>query len=101
MDANGFYTIVMSRAADLPRNAIKEYGVTWLPMADVGDGTGETDLTILMMRQMLGAGEFRNALANSKTQTTLAQDLGPYFPRGRHTSVAAFATFLPCHLEKR
>jgi hypothetical protein len=100
-DANGFYTIVMSRAADRPRNAIRECGVAWLPMADVGDGTGETDLTIIMMRQMLGAGEFKHALYNNKSQATLQQDLGPYFPRGRYTSVAAFETFMPCLIEKR
>jgi len=29
-------------------------------MSRAGDGTGESDLTILPMRQMLGAGEFRN-----------------------------------------
>jgi hypothetical protein len=101
VDANGFYTIVVSRASDRPRNAIKECGVAWLPMADVGDGTGEPDLTLLTMRQMLGAGEFRQGLANNKAQASLAQDMGPYYPRGRYTSVAAFETFLPCLLEKR
>mgnify|MGYP003347824063 CR=1 FL=1 len=31
---DGYYTIVVSRAADRPRNAIPECGVAWLPMAD-------------------------------------------------------------------
>jgi hypothetical protein len=101
VDKNGFYTIVVSRAADRPRNAIPQCGVAWLPMADVGDGTGETDLTLLTMRQMLGAGDFKQALHNNKSVANLAQDLGPYFPRGRYTSVAAFETFLPCLIEKR
>lgn len=101
VDERGFYTIVLSRKADRPRNAIRECGVAWLPMADVGDGTGEPDLTLLAMRQMLGADEFKHALANSQSQATLAQDLGPYMPRGAYTSVAAFETFRPCLLEKR
>ncbi len=101
IDPTGFYTVVMSRAADRPRNAIKECGVAWLPLADVGDGTGETDLTLLVMRQMLGVGEFKQALHNNTQQATLAQDLGPYLPRGGYTSVAAFETFRPCLIEKR
>jgi hypothetical protein len=101
VDAQGFYTIVVSRAADRPRNAIPQCGVAWLPMADVGDGTGEPDLTILVQRQMLGANQFANALANNQDQTKLQQDLGAYFPRGQYTSVAAFETFRPCLLESR
>lgn len=101
VDANGEYTLVISRAADRPRNAIAQCGVAWLPMADVGDGTGETDLTLLVMRQMLGAGEFAQALHHNKVPAQVAQDLGPYMPKGSYTSVAAFETFRPCLLEKR
>lgn len=100
IDRNGFYTIVVSRASDRPRNAIPECGVGWLPMADVGDGTGETDLTFLTMRQMLGAGEFKEALHNIKSQTAIQQEMGAFYPRGRYTSVASFETFLPCLIEK-
>jgi hypothetical protein len=101
VDAQGFYTLVMSRAADRPRNAIKECGVGWLPMADVGDGSGETDLSLLVHRQMLGSGEFKEALIHVKTQTDLAKNLGPYMPQGRYTTTAAFETFRACLLEKR
>jgi hypothetical protein len=101
VDKDGFYTLVLSRVADRPRNAITECGVAWLPMADVGDGTGEEDLTLLVMRQMLGAGAFDQALANNTSQATLAEDLGPYMPRGRYSSVGAFETFRPCQVEKR
>lgn len=101
VDAQGFYTIVMSRAADRPRNAMRECGVVWLPMADVGDGTGEADLSILLMRQMLGAGEFKNALHGITKQEDIEQGMGAYFPRGRYMSVSAFETARPCLIEKR
>lgn len=101
VDAQGFYTLVMSRASDRPRNAIPECGVAWLPMADVGDGTGEPDLTILLMRQMLGAGEFKNALHGIVKQEDIETGMGPYFPRGRYMSVSAFETARPCLVEKR
>jgi hypothetical protein len=101
VDAQGFYTIVASRASDRPRNATPECGVAWLPMADVGDGTGETDLSILTMRQMLGAGEFKQALHGIAKQEDIATGMGATFPRGRYMSVAAFETSRPCLLEKR
>jgi hypothetical protein len=101
VDAQGFYTIVASRASDRPRNATPECGVAWLPMADVGDGTGETDLSILTMRQMLGAGEFKQALHGIAKQEDIASGMGATFPRGRYMSVAAFETSRPCLLEKR
>jgi hypothetical protein len=101
LDANGFYTIVLSRAADRPRNAIKECGVAWLPMADVGDGTGETDLTMITMRQMLGGNDFAQGLHAIKSQAAIQPAMGPYFPRGRYMSIAAFETFSPCLIEKR
>ena len=101
VDAQGYYTLVMSRASDRPRNAIPECGVAWLPMADVGDGTGEADLSILLMRQMLGAGAFKNALHHIIKQEDIESGMGAYFPRGRYMSVSAFETARPCLLEKR
>jgi hypothetical protein len=101
VDAQGYYTLVMSRAADRPRNAMAECGVAWLPMADVGDGTGDPDLTILLMRQMLGAGEYKNALHGIFKQEDIEKGMGPYFPRGRYMSVSAFETARPCLIEKR
>ncbi|WP_234414012.1 coniferyl aldehyde dehydrogenase [Ideonella sp. A 288] len=53
---DGFYTIVVSRAADRPRNAIPQCGIAWLPMADDGDGAVDADVTVLQLRHMLGGG---------------------------------------------
>jgi hypothetical protein len=98
---DGFYTLVVSRVADRPRNARLECGVAWLPMADDGDGAGDDDVTVLQLRHMLGTGEFRNAVQNVKSQETMAQDMGAYFPRGTYVSVSAFETAVPCLIEKR
>jgi hypothetical protein len=101
VDAQGFYTLVMSRAADRPRNAIPECGIAWLPMAPVGDGAGDPDMTLLTQRHMLGRSEFPHAIQNVRSQESIEQDMGPYFPRGRYTTTSAFETARPCLLEAR
>lgn len=98
---DGFYTLVVSRAADRPRNATPQCGVAWLPMADDGDGAGEDDVTVLQLRHMLGAGEFKNAVQNIQSHGSMAKDMGPYYPQGRYLSTSAFETALPCQIEKR
>lgn len=98
---DGFYTLVVSRVADRPRNAIHQCGVAWLPMADDGDGAGDDDVTVLQLRHMLGAGEFKNAVQGVRSWETMAQDMGDYFPRGSYLSTSAFETAVPCMLEAR
>jgi hypothetical protein len=98
---DGFFTVVVSRVADRPRNAMNECGIGWLPVADVGDGTGDPDMSMIVLRHMLGAADFKHAIHGVKSQNTIAQDMGEYFPRGRYTSVAAFETAVPCLIERR
>ena len=99
--ADGYYTLVVSRAADRPRNAIAQCGIAWLPMADDGDGAVDDDVTVLQLRHMLGTGEFKNAIQHVKSQQTMAQDMGEYFPRGSYVSTNTFETAVPCQIEKR
>jgi len=98
---DGFYTIVVSRAADRPRNAIPECGIAWLPMADDGDGAVDADVTVLQLRHMLGAGDFKNAVQNIGKVGDEAKDMGEYYPRGRYISTSAFEIAAPCQIEKR
>lgn len=98
---DGFYTLVVSRAADRPRNATPQCGVTWLPMADDGDGAGEDDVTVLQLRHMLGMGQFKHAIQNVQSHGSMAKDMGEYYPRGRYVSTSAFETAVPCLIEKR
>ena len=98
---DGYYTIVLSRAADRPRNATVQCGVAWLPMADDGDGAVDTDVTVLQLRHMLGAGEFKYAIQNIGKVGDEAKDMGAFYPQGRYISPSAFEIAVPCQIEKR
>jgi hypothetical protein len=98
---DGYYTIVVSRKADRPRNAIPQCGIAWLPMADDGDGAVDNDVTVLQLRHMLGTGEFRNAVQAITSHGSIARDMGEYFPRGRYISTSAFEIAAPCQMERR
>ena len=98
---DGFYTIVLSRKADRPRNATPQCGIAWLPMADDGDGAVDSDVTVLQLRHMIGSGEFKNAVQNIGNAATAAKDMGAYFPRGQYITTSAFETAVPCLIEKR
>lgn len=98
---DGYYTLVLSRAADRPRNATAACGVAWLPMADDGDGAVDDDVTVLQLRHMLGTGDFPNAVQAIRGHDSMARDMGEYYPRGRYMSTSAFETAVPCQVEKR
>lgn len=98
---DGFYTLVVSREEDRPRNATAQCGVAWLPMARDGDGAGDDDVTVLQLRHMLGTGDFKHAVQGIQSHDTMAKDMGPYFPQGRYLSTSAFETAIPCQIESR
>ena len=52
------------------------------------------------MRQMLGAGEYKNALHGILEQEDIETGMGPYFPRGRYVSISAHETARPYLIEK-
>ena len=70
-------------------------------MADDGDGAVDADVTILQLRHMLGAGEFKHAVQNIGKVGDEAKDMGEYFPRGRYISTTAFEIVTPCQIERR
>ena len=96
LDENGFYTIMVSRASDRPRNAIKACGIAWLPMADDGDGMFDSDVTVVQIRQMLAAPEFEPALKRVSKQSEIEAVLGPYMPRTRYLQPNQVETFFVC-----
>lgn len=98
---DGFYTLVVSREEDRPRNATVQCGIAWLPMAKDGDGAGDEDATVLQLRNMLGTGDFKHAVQGIKSHGSMAQDMGEYYPRGRYLTTSAFETAVPCQIEKR
>jgi hypothetical protein len=98
---DGFYTIVLSRKADRPRNATLQCGVAWLPMADDGDGAVDDDVTVLQLRHMLGTSSFPHAVQAVSKVGSEAKDMGAYYPQGRYISPSAFEIAVPCLIEKR
>lgn len=83
VDHSGYYTVVISTAANRPRNAKAACGYTWLP-------AGPSPQTVLILRNMLPAPGFRHAIQDSSPGNE-RQVMGPYYPRGRYySSVAAF-----------
>ena len=70
-------------------------------MADDGDGAVDADVTVLQLRHMLGAGEFKHAVQNIGKVGDEAKDMGAYFPQGRYITTSAFETAVPCLVEKR
>ncbi len=96
LDDNDFYTVMISRASDRPRNATKECGIAWLPMADDGDGMFDNDVTVVQIRQMLAAPEFEHAIKRVSKQSELASVLGPYMPRTRYMQPNQVETFFVC-----
>ncbi len=98
---DGYYTIVLSRKDDRPRNAHASCGIAWLPMADDGDGAVDADVTVLQLRHMLGMQNFPHAVQAISNPGAIAKDMGEYFPRGRYITTSAFETAVPCQIEKR
>jgi hypothetical protein len=96
LDQNGFYTVMFSRASDRPRNATRECGIAWLPMADDGDGMFDDDVTVVQIRQMLAAPEFEHAIKRVGKQSELQSVLGPYIPRTRYLQPNQVETFFVC-----
>lgn len=95
LDQDGFYTIVLSRAADRPRNAIAECGIAWLPMADDGDGAVDEDVTVVQIRNMLASPDFAQAI--QRVEPGMEQQImGPYLPRAFYTMPNVVETLFPC-----
>lgn len=96
LDAQGFYTVMVSRPEDRPRNATPECGIGWLPMAKDGDGTVDDDVTIVQIRHMLTAPDFPNSVQRVLKQADLTSTMGPYMPQTRYMLPNQAESFFPC-----
>jgi hypothetical protein len=90
VDANGNYTIVVSRASDKPTNATAACSRGFITWSDVGDGTGHANDGLLIMRNMLPSADFQNAIQNTKTPGDESAVVGPFLPTISYTTTAAF-----------
>lgn len=96
LDKNGFYTVMFSRAADRPRSAYPECGVSWLPLADDGDGMFDDDVSVVQIRNMLADPDFDHAIQKVETQGDLEKVMGPYMPQTRYLMPNQVESFFPC-----
>jgi hypothetical protein len=90
VDANGNYTIVVSRASDKPTNATVACGRGFITWSDAGDGAGHTDDGLLIMRNMLPGADFPNAIQNTTTPGDESTVIGPFLPTISYSSTAAY-----------
>jgi len=67
VDRKGNYTIVTSTAGDRPKNATTKCGVAYIPWPKAGDGDGNLNDGFLLVRNMLPAPTFKQAIQNTKT----------------------------------
>ncbi len=93
LDANGNYTIVVSRPEDRPTNAIASNGIAWV---NWGPGEGlegplnRTDFGMILMRFINVNPTWAQSPSKVVVPGTEATVMGPYFPRGTYTDKATF-----------
>ena len=90
LDRRRRYTIVMSRTEDRPANALRVCGVAWLKWGLRGDGAGDRDYGLLILRNMLVHPKFGHAIQRVKDAGTEPEVMGPYFPKARYTTTSSF-----------
>ena len=94
---DGYFAIVTSRSEDRPDNAREDCGVSFIPWSANGDGFGivegresYTDDGYLLVRNMLPAPDFNQAIQNTSVSGDEAEVLGEYLPKGQYFSRAEF-----------
>ena len=64
--------------------------MAYLPWPAAGDGAGHPKDGLLIVRNMLPASSFGQAIQRTATPGDEARVMGPYLPRGTYTTKAAF-----------
>lgn len=95
-DAAGYYTIIISKAKDRPRNARPECGMQWLPVADDGDGIFDPDVAVVQIRHMLARPDFKQAIQHIPSDDMIAEVMGDYAPRMRYVTPNVVEGLYPC-----
>ena len=97
VNPDGYYTIATSLPSDRPNNVTDECGIGFLPWSAKGDGfsiiPGRQDNAtdaLLIMRNMLPAADFDNAIQNTSVPGDEAEVLGEYYPSVEYFTKAEF-----------
>jgi hypothetical protein len=86
------FTVVVSRRSDRPPNANRNCGVAWLDWGSRGDGAGDRDYGLLILRNMLASPDFERAIQRVDRPGQERDVMRQFFPRSRYTTTAEFAS---------
>jgi len=89
VDADGFYTIVVSLPEDRPANANEACGVAWLDWGK-GDWLARPDLANLTIRNQLSNPSFAEGIDKVVVPDTEQQVLGDFYPTGHYLTRTQF-----------
>ncbi len=84
------YTIVVSKRADRPANARAKCGVAWLDWGEGGDGAGDPDYALLIMRNMLVDPDWDEAIQRVERPSEEAEVMKEHFPDSHYETVEEF-----------
>jgi hypothetical protein len=93
VDKDDYYTIVVSRPEDRPKNATQENGVAWIdwgPGEGLNDPRDRKDWGMLLMRFMVPQKEWEHSPAKVTKPGMAEAVMGPYYPKGYYTTKAEF-----------
>lgn len=93
VDKHGYYTIVVSRPEDRPKNATSENGVTWIdwgPGEGLDDPRNRKDWGMLLMRYLAPHKDWQHNPLKATKPGMEAAVMGPYYPRGYYTTKSKF-----------
>ncbi|MGW2457858.1 hypothetical protein ACWC2M_02245 [Streptomyces sp. NPDC001761] len=79
---------MVSTSRDRPANATTTNGVTWIDW-------GPTDVTGVLLRNMLPARDVHNAVQNTEKGENSAPVMGAYYPQITYCSKESFAEYGP------
>ena len=90
VDSARRFTVVVSRREDRPVNASERCGVSWIDWGDRGDGAGDPDYAVLILRNMLPAADFGQAVQRVQRPGTEPDVMGAHFPATGYGTKAGF-----------
>jgi hypothetical protein len=86
----GYYTLVVSRPQDRPRNATDKCGVAWMDWGTAGDGQGRSTLDLLTIREQLDSPTYAQGIDKITTPETERQVMGAHYPTGAYMTKSQF-----------
>jgi hypothetical protein len=92
INAQRYYTIVVSLPQDRPTNATDKCGVAWMNWGRTGDGYTRPRSTLMIMRNLSTTAHpsFPNAVQNIATPGAVKSTMGAYLPTVTYTTAAGF-----------